>query len=823
MPGPPQDDPTDYFTSFEQTGSSFFLSYIPWIYNRPVVMAAPVQQASGIALSGTYSCRLYEDLIGASSLETNNLPIPPGSASAMLSGWFRAGLGGQQVEVHLSIDGNDSVTQWRFANADVGAWVYRSASVVVPQGAQIFYGWIRLVTDTPLTSNQIWLDDFAADFVLTLAPQLQNIIVGDIGGNTYALDLAQGTQKWRASVGSGIIGWAPAIANGIAYFATSGRTGRLTALNTRTGAQIWSQTLSAGVRAQPQVYGGSCVVCGSDGYLRAYAVTNGVLQWQLNVLQLPAGQQAAMNGTLLAGNLLAVTTDRGVALINLDSQAVVWTALATLSFSYPPEVGGGMVFAGAQNGIFYAFDLISGAQRWSYQTGGAVQSQPQFVNQLVMFGSDDGNMYGLNAQSGAWIWTLPIPDAAAVRSFLYSNGLLFVASNAIGGGAYCYSIAINQGTWTFSQKWRVPLTNGAQADPAVYGEQVFFTGSASTVLALDMRTGAQAWAFTPSRVAFAGPALVIPAPQFDQSRRFDQVCWLGTHNAFANSDDGWWYAQQSSTILAQLDDGVRLLLLDVWNCPSGGSDRLVYAHEGCALSYLLLPFSAYVQFSDSLGQIRRWLDSNPSEIVTLYLQQRIGARSSALIAAALASAGIGSYIFYADRPNTGPNGTWNVGTQGWPTLGWMIAAGKRLVIFSDWQKFTPNFGNDGLPYVWQWCVENDFGTASSNGQCNNRGGSQPISNNPPALFMMNYSSDFSANRANELDGSPYYIFDDYNDFNKIMGIVNGCFALRSNRLPNFLAVDWYEFGRDGGPKKAVEEINARWSTTVASERMSANG
>ena len=133
-------------------------------------------------------------------------------------------------------------------------------------------------------------------------------------------------------------------------------------------------------------------------------------------------------------------------------------------------------------------------------------------------------------------------------------------------------------------------------------------------------------------------------------------------------------------------------------------------------------------------------------------------------------------------------------------------------MFSDWGNFTPHFGDDGLPYVWQWCVENDYGTASSNGKCNNRAGSNPITQNPPALFIANYNSDFSANRANELDGEPFYIFNDYNDFNKIMGIVEGCWGLRS-RLPNFLAVDWYEFGNNGGPKKAVQEVNTRWAGT----------
>jgi outer membrane protein assembly factor BamB len=802
---------SDYFTSFDQTGTQFFLEYIPWLYNRLIVVGAPIQQSSAQALSGPYSAYFYQDLISGAttSLETQNLPIPIGSASVMLAGWFYVGRSDLKIEVHILIDGQDHPSTWTFDRPWTPGWVYRSYQVDLPPGANTFYGWIRLksVNDN-FSANHFWLDDYSLDFIPAISPALEELLVGDIGGNLYAINTTTGAQNWSYSSGGGLIGWVPALANSVAFFGTSGSSPSLYAVNARTGALIWSKSVPTGIRAQPAILGTSCMVCSSDGYLRSYRTTDGLLQWELNVLNLSRGTQVDINGTLLEGNVLYLTTDMGVGAVDVVQRQVLWGAQQSLEFPYPPEVGGGVMYAGCKDGKLYAFNAVTGDAVWTYATGVPVQSQPQYLGGVVIFGSDDGNLYGVNGTTGALVWKLAIPGAAAVRSFLYSGGMLYVISNAINGGLYAYGLNIDNSQWAWTKKWQAPLTNGSQADPAVYADQVFVTASNSTVYAYDTQSGTQQWAFKPTRVAFAGPGLVVSSPAFDTSRRFDQVCWLGTHNAYANSEDGWWYAQQTGNIISQLDDGVRLLMLDIWNCPSNsGAGRIVHAHEGCGLSWLLMPFSSYILFSDCLSEIRAWLDSNPMEIVTIYLEQRVGDKT--LIQNTIAASNISSYFFYADRPNVGPNGTWNVQTQGWPTLAWMLAANKRLVIFSDWGKYSPFFGDDGLPYVWTWAVENDYGTPSSNGQCNSRAGSSGISTNPPALFIMNYNSDFSANRGNELDGEPYYIFEDYNDFYKILGIVEGCAGLRAGRLPNFLAVDWYEFGKNGGSRKTVQEINAR--------------
>jgi outer membrane protein assembly factor BamB len=56
-------------------------------------------------------------------------------------------------------------------------------------------------------------------------------------------------------------------------------------------------------------------------------------------------------------------------------------------------VANGVVYAGSLNGNVYAVNAKTGARLWSYATGRFVQSSPTVANGAVYVGSDDGNVY----------------------------------------------------------------------------------------------------------------------------------------------------------------------------------------------------------------------------------------------------------------------------------------------------------------------------------------------------------------------------------------------------------------------------------------------
>ena len=162
-------------------------------------------------------------------------------------------------------------------------------------------------------------------------------------------------------------------------------------------------------------------------------------------------------------------------------------------------------------------------------------------------------------------------------------------------------------------------------------------------------------------------------------RRYDQVAYATTHNAMSSADDGWWLANQRRSIARQLADGVRGLMLDTHY---DGSDHTVWlCHKLCWLGSERL--------DKELTVIARFLDEHPHEVITLIFESKVSAADTGK---AFADSGVLRHVY--EHP---------VG-QPWPTLGEMVAAGQRLVVFTD-------HGGGTFPWYmaqWQHCLENPW-------------------------------------------------------------------------------------------------------------------
>jgi outer membrane protein assembly factor BamB len=63
-------------------------------------------------------------------------------------------------------------------------------------------------------------------------------------------------------------------------------------------------------------------------------------------------------------------------------------------------VAKGVVFVGSNDGNVYALNAATGTQLWSFTTGGSVGSSPAVANGAVYVGSNDGNLYAFDLAGG---------------------------------------------------------------------------------------------------------------------------------------------------------------------------------------------------------------------------------------------------------------------------------------------------------------------------------------------------------------------------------------------------------------------------------------
>ena len=75
-----------------------------------------------------------------------------------------------------------------------------------------------------------------------------------------------------------------------------------------------------------------------------------------------------------------------------------------------PAVANGVVYVGSDDNNVYALNASTGALLWSYTTGSTVVSSPAVANGVVYVGSSDDNVYALNASTGALLWSYTTGD-----------------------------------------------------------------------------------------------------------------------------------------------------------------------------------------------------------------------------------------------------------------------------------------------------------------------------------------------------------------------------------------------------------------------------
>lgn len=812
--------PDNYFTSFEESGIWYFLRYISWLDWAAMDWLTYIRQSSDQALNGTYSAQFVQvPPFGASILWSRGLPIPSTSSHVTISFGAYAIRSDAKIGYKTYFDGSlksDKVGPVSWANG----WYRVFIDEDIPVGAREFKFEISLepLPNAPL-DNALYMDDLNVSFGKPPPPPARAVVFGDLGGAIYGVSNLDGSQMWKQSLPRGYMTAPATIAAGVCYVTGNGTPGVVQAYDAQTGRLSWSRDVPAGVDASVALWGGTAYVVASNGHLYGLRPSDGTIVYDQALFTVPSGG-VTIFGNVIVDGIVYVTSTRGVDAYDIAGQLLKWSHPAPTLVKTVPTIWQQFIYFGRIDGQFEALRIADGRALFpAKQLNGPIYTRPQLVGGLAIVGTDNGLLIGMDANTGAAVWTISQPGM--VRGFLLSSDRVYVVSNAIQGGITAYRFQVDdQGKWTFTQAWTAPVSLGIQQAPMIDDQVIFYTGGDRKLYALESKTGRSLWTAGSDSLAFMTPVVNEAPTVADLTRRYDQCCYLCTHNAYANTSDGWLYAQQSYSLTDQLNDGVRALMLDVgiakcvWQysddppgagryCgPTAAAPADIYLiHENLALSSAALfprGFTALRTFSDALREVGQWLKANPTQIVTMFLESQVN--DATLMQQAIQTGGVQDLIFWADRTNPGPGGGWTVATQGWPTLEWMVNAGKRLVLLSQHRS-----GLDGVPDLYQYAVENDYGDKGLAPGCRPRSDSRPLNDTSRALFAMNYFVDWAVAHAVWYPGA----YGTQNDYFNIIAKVNECAAV-ATRLPNFLSVDFFQRGDNGGPKAAVAAVDGRW-------------
>jgi outer membrane protein assembly factor BamB len=132
----------------------------------------------------------------------------------------------------------------------------------------------------------------------------------------------------------------------------------------------------------------------------------------------------------------------------------------------------------------------AGTLRWSYTTGGSVQSSPAIgADGTVYVGSDDGKLYALDGATGVLKWSYTTGDGVSSSPAVGPDGTVYVGS----GDGKVYALDGASG----ARKCSYSTSALVHSSPAIGADGTVYVGSHDwDVYALDAATGVKKWSYT---------------------------------------------------------------------------------------------------------------------------------------------------------------------------------------------------------------------------------------------------------------------------------------------------------------------------------------
>jgi outer membrane protein assembly factor BamB len=181
----------------------------------------------------------------------------------------------------------------------------------------------------------------------------------------------------------------------------------------------------------------------------------------------------------------------------------------TSNFESSPAVVNGVVYFGSDDGNVYALNASTGAKLWSdATTGSPVRSSPAVANGVVYIASGGAmlippSVYALNANTGTLRWSY-LTAQNVVSSPAVVSGVVYIASgDSTSGSGTVYALTASTGALL----WSLSRPTAVESSPAVANGVVYFGDDGGEVSAVNASTGALLWTYATGGVVESSPAV----------------------------------------------------------------------------------------------------------------------------------------------------------------------------------------------------------------------------------------------------------------------------------------------------------------------------
>jgi serine/threonine protein kinase len=292
------------------------------------------------------------------------------------------------------------------------------------------------------------------------------ILVGSYDNNLYSLNSASGEFIWKYPTEGGIV-CKPAIYEKNIYFGSEDK--RLHVISPHSGRIVWTYYTDGPIRSSPHIADRHVFIGSDDSYLHVVNASTG-----RRALKIELGAPIRCT-PLVYGENVFVGAENGE-FFCLDFRGKIkWHGRAKRAITSSPTVAEDVIYYGSVDGQLYAVDAKTGWGIWRFRMERGTISSPYFYDDMIFIGSADGNIYCVDAHSSKEIWRFSTEHQVSSSPIVYKDSLY---CGSVDGRIYCVDYKTGHLRWRF--KTEGPVTGS----PIIHDDIVYIGSTDHRVYAL---------------------------------------------------------------------------------------------------------------------------------------------------------------------------------------------------------------------------------------------------------------------------------------------------------------------------------------------------
>jgi outer membrane protein assembly factor BamB len=258
----------------------------------------------------------------------------------------------------------------------------------------------------------------------------ERVYVGDLDGKFYCLKAADGSKVWEFEA----MGEITAGANFHGENTLIGSHDATLYCLDKEGKKVWDVKTDGPVNGAAAVIGDVTFVAGCDSVFHILDAKNGK---ELGAVDL--GGQAAATAAVVGDFAYVATMANTVVAVDLKKKTKLWAfeaAIRQQPFFASAAATADIVVAGSRDKKVYGINPKTGKQLWSLPTEGQVDASPVIVGGRAYVGclNDEGEFYVIDLKTGKAVQTLKL-DSAVSGSVAVGPDCIVVGTDK--GTVYC--------------------------------------------------------------------------------------------------------------------------------------------------------------------------------------------------------------------------------------------------------------------------------------------------------------------------------------------------------------------------------------------------